>query len=108
MYVSTAVLRLDPILTLWRGLECSGKVDFLRIIREVKRFINNYIMAHEIHSADKNIDPTLLLLIQAVNLRWNRFYVLLIRSTEEFRGKPCTCNGILLLSSLDVHLIALL
>jgi len=65
-------------------------------------------MAHVIHSADKNIDPTLLLLIQAVNLRWNGFYALLMKSTEEFHGKPCTFNSILLLSSLDVHLIALL
>lgn len=65
-------------------------------------------MAQEIHSADKNIDPTLLLLIEAVNLRWNRFYEVMIRSTEEFRGKPCTCDSILLLPSLEVHLTDLL
>ena len=56
--------------------------------REIKRFINNYIVACEIHSekiASKEIDATHLLIIQVINVRWNKFYQLMVRFTKEFR-----------------------
>jgi hypothetical protein len=55
--------------------------------REIKRFINNYIVAYEIHSSnkDKKIDPIHLLLVQAINVRWNNFYQLLVGSSKESR-----------------------
>jgi predicted KAP-like P-loop ATPase len=52
--------------------------------REIKRFINHYIVAYEIHSSNKNIDPTKLLIVQAINVRWNGFYRLLLRSNKKF------------------------
>jgi predicted KAP-like P-loop ATPase len=53
--------------------------------REVKRFINNYIVAYDIYYSNKKIDPTQLLLVQAINIRWNNFYRLIVRSSKEFR-----------------------
>jgi len=52
--------------------------------REIKRFINHYIVAYEIHSSNKNIDPTKLLIVQAINVRWNGLYRLLLRSNKKF------------------------
>jgi hypothetical protein len=53
--------------------------------RDVKRFINNFIVAYEINSSNKNIDPAHLLLVQAINVRWNNFYRLMVSSTQEMR-----------------------
>lgn len=53
--------------------------------REVKRFINNYIVAYEIHSSLKRLDATQLLLVQALGVRWSIFYRTLVRSSKEFR-----------------------
>ncbi len=53
--------------------------------REIKRFLNNFIVAKEIFSETKNIVAKELLVLQAVQLRWNKFYDLLINSDEEFR-----------------------
>jgi hypothetical protein len=52
--------------------------------REIKRFINNYIVAYEIHSDNKEIDPTELLLVQAINVRWNKFYKVMVSYNKEF------------------------
>jgi hypothetical protein len=65
--------------------------------RELKRFINNYIVAYEIHSSIKikKVDPTHLLLVQAINTRWNNFYRLLVGSSKELREK--------LLNEIDIY-----
>lgn len=52
--------------------------------REIKRFINNYIVAYEIHSSNKEIDSSHLLIVQAINVRWNKFYQVMIRSNKKF------------------------
>lgn len=48
--------------------------------REVKRFINNFIVAHEMYSVDKNIKSEQLLVVQAIAIRWNNFYRIIINS----------------------------
>jgi len=53
--------------------------------REIKRFLNNFIVAHEIFSPSNKVVPKELLVIQAVQLRWAKFYDLLIKSDENFR-----------------------
>lgn len=52
--------------------------------REVKRFINNFIVANEIYSKEKNIKPKELLVVQALRVRWINFYRFL-SSKEDFR-----------------------
>jgi predicted KAP-like P-loop ATPase len=54
--------------------------------RELKRFINNFIIAYEIHSANKkeSIIAKELLAVQALRVRWNNFYRY-ISASEEFR-----------------------
>jgi KAP family P-loop domain/TIR domain len=52
--------------------------------REIKRFLNNFIVAFEIFSPSGNISACELLIIQAIQLRWPRFYDLLIRSEKTF------------------------
>jgi len=47
--------------------------------RETKRFINNFIVAHEIHSRYKKVDAAELLLVQAINVRWNSFYRIIVK-----------------------------
>jgi hypothetical protein len=47
--------------------------------RELKRFLNNFIVAYEIFSKSENIEPKVLLLIQAIQIRWNGFYDLLVK-----------------------------
>ena len=47
--------------------------------REVKRFLNNFIVASEIFSKSKGIKPEELLVIQAIQIRWNDFYDLLVK-----------------------------
>jgi len=42
--------------------------------REVKRFINNFILTYEIYSFDKNVKPKELLAVQTLKVRWNDFY----------------------------------
>jgi hypothetical protein len=53
--------------------------------REVKRFINNFIVANELYSNNPEIDTRELLVCQALNVRWNRFYNVLANSDKEFR-----------------------
>jgi hypothetical protein len=48
--------------------------------REVKRFINNFIIAREIFSG-KEVKAEELLLVQALKIRWNKFYSYI--STDE-------------------------
>jgi uncharacterized protein YjbI with pentapeptide repeats len=52
--------------------------------REIKRFLNNFIIAYEIFNGTKDFKATELLLIQAIQLRWNNFYNLLITSDKNF------------------------
>ena len=65
--------------------------------REIKRFLNNFIVAHEIFSGKKSFekkqlifsgkksfDAKELLVIQAIHLRWKKFYNLLIKSDQSF------------------------
>ena len=65
--------------------------------REIKRFLNNFIVAHEIFSSKKNFekkelifsskknfDAKELLVIQAIHLRWKKFYNILVRSDQSF------------------------
>ncbi len=46
--------------------------------REIKRFLNNFIVASEIFSRN-GVKPTELLILQAIQIRWDTFYHLLIR-----------------------------
>ncbi|MDW0151994.1 MAG: pentapeptide repeat-containing protein, partial [Nitrososphaeraceae archaeon] len=65
--------------------------------REIKRFLNNFFVAHEIFSSKKNFEAKELifsskknfeakelLLIQAIHLRWNKFYNILVKSDDSF------------------------
>jgi uncharacterized protein YjbI with pentapeptide repeats len=65
--------------------------------REIKRFLNNFFVAHEIFSGKKNFEAKELifsgkknfeakelLIIQAIHLRWTKFYNILVRSDESF------------------------
>ncbi len=65
--------------------------------REIKRFLNNFFVAHEIFSGKKNFEAKELifsgkknfeakelLIIQAIHLRWAKFYNILVRSDESF------------------------
>ncbi len=42
--------------------------------RELKRFINNFIVAYEIYSINTEIKPRELLVVQAIKIRWGTFY----------------------------------
>jgi hypothetical protein len=53
--------------------------------REVKRFLNNFIVAYEIHGSDEKCDPTVLLILQALSVRWDNFYRVIMDSTQGFR-----------------------
>ncbi len=50
--------------------------------REIKRFLNNFIVAFEIFSTMPNFNPKELLIVQALQLRWNNFYNLIIKSEK--------------------------
>jgi uncharacterized protein YjbI with pentapeptide repeats len=65
--------------------------------REIKRFLNNFFVAHEIFAGKKNFEAKELifagkknfeakelLLIQALHLRWNKFYNILVKSDVSF------------------------
>jgi uncharacterized protein YjbI with pentapeptide repeats len=52
--------------------------------REVKRFINNFIIAHQIFSDNEKVEAKELLLVQALKVRWNKFYSY-ISTDEKFR-----------------------
>ena len=65
--------------------------------REIKRFLNNFFVAHEIFSGKKNFEAKELifsgkknfeakelLIIEAIHLRWTKFYNILVRSDESF------------------------
>jgi predicted KAP-like P-loop ATPase len=43
--------------------------------REVKRFINNFIVAHEVYSNNNKVKAKELLVVQALKVRWNTFYI---------------------------------
>jgi hypothetical protein len=51
--------------------------------REIKLFLNNFIVASEIFSVSKGVIAKELLVIQATQLRWKKFYDLLIVSDDE-------------------------
>jgi hypothetical protein len=51
--------------------------------RELKRFLNNFIVAFEIFNSIENFKANELLLIQAIQLRWNQFYNLLMISGDK-------------------------
>jgi pentapeptide repeat protein len=42
--------------------------------REIKRFINNFILSYEIFSRNSEIKAKELFAVQALKMRWNRFY----------------------------------
>lgn len=50
--------------------------------REIKRFLNNFIVASEIFKS--GIKAEELLVLQAIQLRWDEFYHLLVRLGNEF------------------------
>ena len=52
--------------------------------REVKRFLNKFIVAHQIFSSKKGFNSSELLVIQVIESRWPKFYRLLIASGVEF------------------------
>jgi hypothetical protein len=53
--------------------------------REIKRFLNNFIIAFEIFSKKEKFSEDELLIIQVIQLRWNDFYNLLMNSHDEIR-----------------------
>jgi GTPase SAR1 family protein len=53
--------------------------------REIKRFLNNFIVAYEIFSNTPNFKAEELLVLQAIQLRWNSLYNILIKSDNNFR-----------------------
>ncbi len=74
--------------------------------REIKRFLNNFFVAHEIFSGKKNFEAKELLIIQAIHLRWTKFYNILVRSDESFfKGleKYLKMDGETRLKSLDLY-----
>ncbi|HEY7777090.1 MAG TPA: P-loop NTPase fold protein [Nitrososphaeraceae archaeon] len=65
--------------------------------REIKRFLNSFFVAHEIFSGKKNFEAKELifsgkknfeakelLVIQAIHLRWAKFYNILVKSDDSF------------------------
>jgi len=65
--------------------------------REIKRFLNNFIVAYEIFSGEKSFEARELifagkksfearelLVIQAIHLRWKKFYNILVKSDQSF------------------------
>ena len=52
--------------------------------REIKRFLNNFIVGYEIFSGKKSFEAKELLVIQAIHLRWKRFYNILVKSDQSF------------------------
>ena len=74
--------------------------------REIKRFLNNFFVACEIFSGKKNFEVKELLVVQAVHLRWNKFYNILVKSDESFfRGldKYLKMDDETRLKSLDLY-----
>jgi hypothetical protein len=53
--------------------------------REVKRFINNFIVSNEIFSVNPEVHPKQLLAIQALKVRWRNFYREITADDSEFR-----------------------
>jgi hypothetical protein len=54
--------------------------------RETKRFINNFIVAYEILLRyTKKVNAKELLIVQAINVRWNRFYRLMVKLSIDSR-----------------------
>jgi hypothetical protein len=52
--------------------------------REVKRFINNFMLSYEIYSSDERVKSNELLAVQALKVRWNPFYKY-VSSDRRFR-----------------------
>ena len=52
--------------------------------REVKRFLNSFIVACEIFLKGEGIDPINLLVLQAIQVRWNSFHGLIIKHGVNF------------------------
>lgn len=68
--------------------------------REIKRFLNNFIVGFEIFSPGKKVVAKELLVIQAIQLRWGKFYDLLIKSNgpwylgeDNWETRAPTWNG---------------
>jgi predicted KAP-like P-loop ATPase len=57
--------------------------------REVKRFLNNFIVAQEIFS-QKGIKPKELLVLQILNMRWNEIYRIVVNSNGKYLDKLVT------------------
>ncbi len=57
--------------------------------REVKRFLNTFIVAYEIYKKNKegNIEPEKLLILQILNMFWNDIYKLIITSNGKYLDK---------------------
>jgi predicted KAP-like P-loop ATPase len=53
--------------------------------RELKRFINSFIVSYEIFSSNKEIQPRHLLAFQVLKVRWPKLYRNLITFNDEFR-----------------------
>src|SRR6185437_8409360 len=53
--------------------------------REVKRFINNFIISHEIYSANPNVKSNHILILQALRTRYSNFYKHFLLN-EKFRN----------------------
>ena len=52
--------------------------------RELKRFINNFIVAYEIYSKNEKVAPKELLVVQAIHVRWSNFYRLMVNFDIDF------------------------
>ena len=53
--------------------------------REVKRFINSFIVAHQIFSDNPHVNAVELLIVQALKFRWNKFYYHISADDPPFR-----------------------
>lgn len=53
--------------------------------REAKSFINSFVIAKAVYSRDSNMKDEELLLVHALNQRWNEFYNFISGTDEEFR-----------------------
>ena len=63
--------------------------------REIKRFINNFIVSYEMYSFyGKIVDPKELLIVQSLKVRWNNFYRY-FSSDEDFREEIKKYVGVL-------------
>jgi predicted KAP-like P-loop ATPase len=55
--------------------------------RELKRFVNNFMVSNEIYSINKGIKSRDLLTVQALKMRWKEFYPYLSSNNPSFRDQ---------------------